>query len=802
MGKRSGLWSVCAVLLLLGAGYFTSCGSDDDDNGGEGSGKTYETLTTERKAVSAPDTAGTIKIGDTTYNSIQEALTAAESASADVTITLGKGTYKENGLTYTGAKTLTIKGLGEADYGLDVVIYGEGETLSTEKGRTSFEITGSGTVILENVTFKSSRQETKGTAQAEVIGTDGTGNLIAYNCSFLSGQDTLRTVTKSWFYKCYIEGDVDFLWMEYTNGIVALYEECVIRAIGSRTNAAYYTAPRLGRDYKVGKGIVIYNSTLEAESGLTKLYLGRNPWEGNASYYEQVAIVGSKLYLADGVSLHSDVWASKAEGTSDEAYIGFKTDDYFQASAKGLGARLTAEQVAAEYAGRNNILNRVYDTNAKRFKKDTDTSWDIASVITANGWEVTEDTSKDLLDGETEAVVKEYDLTGTTLDSTLTVTGFSHHHSSNSQQSGKNASIVVPVTGKAVVYVYGVYSGAGTITEDSQGAGLYDCNTGSTSKTKVSTYVVYNTSATKVTITPTSTTYLTRIVVEYDDTISFIPVESITVSTADNLTEVKANKTLQFSAALTPAEPTNTDIKWEVIEGGTAATIDQNGLLTALKPTADTKVVVKVTSYDANGVSGTKEITALKLDDSAGSLSWAPANAESVSLAADVTEANDTATGGDIAAYYKGTGTVLAASDFTIATSRNHKSITYTPSAQYTFAADDVIMTYKFPVTAQSALTLTNFSYAWGCGATNNIYGQVKIVGSDGTTALYTGEKLQSGTTEGHSNDGLVSSDALDVPLDAGATATIIVELTAKSAIENKTNGFTLADVVLDFKKK
>lgn len=48
---------------------------------------------------------------------------------------------------------------------------------------------------------------------------------------------------------------------------------------------------------KAGKGLVIYNSALQAESGL-EVYLGRNPWASSvlSSYYNNVAIVDSKLY--------------------------------------------------------------------------------------------------------------------------------------------------------------------------------------------------------------------------------------------------------------------------------------------------------------------------------------------------------------------------------------------------------------------------------------------------------------------------------------------------------------------------
>lgn len=810
----------CAASLLFGA-LSCSSGSDDDDGtvdggGSSGSGSQAETLgdggsyevladgtSAGRKAVTAPSSAGTItlKVGETstTYSTIADALSAAASASGDCVITLGTGTYSENGLSYSGSNDLKISGLGSAEYGLDVVILGQGSDTSSEKGRSTLAIAGSGNIVLENLTIKSSRAETAGTAQAEVIGTDGTGNLAAYNCSFISGQDTLRTVAKAWFYKCYIEGDVDFLWMEYTNGVAALYEECVIRAIGTRTTKAYFTAPRLGLTSKVGKGLVIYNSTLEAESGLTSLYLGRNPWAGSSDYYEQVAIVGSKLYLADGVTLNSDVWASAANGTSDQKYIGFKTDDYFPAGK--YGTRIGSSFVSTEYAGRENILNRLIVVASKKFQKDVDTYWDIAQVISDNGWTVTDDSSKSLLSGETDpsTLSKTYDFStansGAYVDSTVTLTGFANESGKTHAVGASGSTITFPVTGNCIVTVSGYYAGSGTIKAGNQGAALYDFNNKKTTVIE-KVYSVYS-DACDVTITATATTYITKIVVEYDDSLTFTPVSSITVSAGD--TSVASKKTLQFSYTLNPSEPTNDDVVWSITSGDSVASIDQNGLLTAGSAGADTSVTVRATSCDANAVYGEKTITVLKANDNAGELDWVKdwTTSTTVSTAAVADYSNGLATGGDVSAYYS--TETDAISTFSVATQRNQTGLAYTPSSAYTFEADDVMMTYKFPVTAgSSAITLTNFAYNWGCGATNNINGQIKVLDSNGT-ALYTGSKLKSGGTEGHTSDGIVASDALNITLAANTTATIVVEITALSAFSNKTNAFVLADAVLDF---
>ncbi len=587
-----------AALLTAGAllfgGMFMSCSSDSDDD---------ETPANETPGDTTKPV--TLKVGSssTSYDTIAEALSAAASASGDCEITLAAGTYEEDGLSYSGSNNLKISGLGTAEYGSDVVILGQGSDITTEKGRSTFAIAGSGNIVLENLTIKSTRQNATGDAQAEVIGTDGTGNLAAYNCSFLSGQDTLRTVAKAWFYKCYIEGDVDFLWMEYTNGVAALYEECVLHAIGSRTTKAYFTAPRLGLTSKVGKGLVVYNSKLEADSGLEKVYLGRNPWASSAmsSYYEQVAFVGT-TYDSSNVELNTDIWGSAANGTTDQKYIGFKTDKNFAAGK--YGTVIDDEFVATEYAGRENILNRLYVVASEKFQKDTDGYWDIAKVISDNGWTVTEDTSKSLLDGETEVESKTYDFStadsGAYVDSTVTLDGFSKHGTSANAVGAAGKTITIPITGRCIVTLKGDYSGWGTVKAGSQGEGVYCFETGGTSKYAECSYIVYDSSATSVVITASTTTYIYSITVEYDDSLEYTAVSGISVASSTDTPTVGV--AAKMTATITPDSATNSAVKWTSSDE-TVGTIDEYSGEVKFLTAGD--VTFTATARDGSGKTGT-----------------------------------------------------------------------------------------------------------------------------------------------------------------------------------------------------
>ena len=394
------------VMALLGALALTAWGTvacSHDSGGGGGSSEergslTHGPLTTERVArIALPEQApGTVELkqGATSLYS-GPSLTEAFGkipASGDCEITLSPGAYKVEGLNYKGSATIKIKGTGSAKYGMDVLIYGQGTNMKEESTRSTLSFEGSCNIILENLAIENTYRETKGDAQAETLGVGSSpfsGTLAAYNCAFISGQDTICTEGKAWFYDCYIEGDVDFLWMEKYSSKVALYENCRIRATSGRAERAYFTAPRLAVANTVGKGVVIWKSTLEAEDGFKEVFLGRNPWDEDndkekntnyfKDYYEQVAIVGTKYY---GPALSGAVWSgSGANGTPNQQFVGFKTDSNFAKSSSGVGARLTAAQVSAEYSDRNAILNRMYNVAEEKFENDAASGiWNIAAL--------------------------------------------------------------------------------------------------------------------------------------------------------------------------------------------------------------------------------------------------------------------------------------------------------------------------------------------------------------------------------------------------------------------------------------
>ena len=337
-----------------------------------------------------------------TFDTISAALKGVK-GSGEYKITLPKGTYNEI-LNYNGGAKITIVGDTDAAFGEDVVIAAEnnGELKKGKsadgkaiKDRCLFEFEGTGNLTLMNVTLHNTyvkKSNDEKNTQAEALGFDSTGNLAAYNCSFKSYQDTIRTVGKAWFYGCHIEGDVDFIWMEQT-GKVALYENCRIRArynpnVSSHT--AYVCAPRMNMANLISKGIVILNSDISCDEG-ERTYLARTPWK--EGYYSQVAYIGCTASGIDSGVWHKEPLTAK---NTPRTVIGWKMD---KATAENMGLSVDGrddviddETAKTEYGGRAAILNRTVSTSGI-YKKESK-PWNVAELAQKLGWNVAEDKSQ------------------------------------------------------------------------------------------------------------------------------------------------------------------------------------------------------------------------------------------------------------------------------------------------------------------------------------------------------------------------------------------------------------------------
>ena len=495
-------------------------------------------ITASREVVSAPAAANTVTVsgGGVTYSgtSIVEAFDKLASVSSgDITITLAPGTYDVpfgKGLNYKGGANIKILGTGTAKYGLDVLIKGRGKNQLENKTRPVLEVEGTGNLVLENVTIRNTTKRSEVTetndkgnklTQAEALGFDSSGTVAAYNCSFLSHQDTVRTVSKSWFYKCYIEGDVDFIWME-AGSIVGLYEECKIYMVGDdEKSEGYVLAPRIDLKPKVGKGNVIYKSRIIVGDGVKNAYLFRNPWSDYPdTLYNQGAVVDTEI----SGTLHSDLAKHDAWGEDghDPKHLGWKVDS---AIAGAYSSRLSsigtvdATTKASEYGGREAILNRMYNLSEKSYAQDNSDYWDIDAVIKDNGWNVTGDSSSSELDGDSSKTSVTYTFTdkdksnGWT-DSLVDTSNFSFDPNGYAQ-GNTNKTLTFWIVGDCTITVTGYYSGAATVTHGSSSAS-YKIATQGTSASAVLPLTGISSAGERVTITANEDkTYIKSIDIQY-----------------------------------------------------------------------------------------------------------------------------------------------------------------------------------------------------------------------------------------------------------------------------------------------
>lgn len=658
------------------------------------------------------------------YKTIQAALDAA-SGKGEYTVKLPKGTYEEV-LYYNGEATVVLSGDTKAEYGKDVVIAkaNDGDIAAikragtAQKARCLFEFEGTGNLVLENLTLHNTfeRGSIEGSnTQAETLGFDSTGYVAAYNCAFKSHQDTLRTTGKAWFYNCFVSGDTDFIWMEQA-GKVALFEECKILSVydkNASNHTSYIGAPRMAISKRAGKGLVIYNSSIDSEKDQVT-FLGRTPWTNG--YYNQIAYVNVK---AKGVS--NGVWYQTpltAEGIP-QTVIGWKLD---KATAKNLGVSadgrkdiLSDNDVKTEFAGRKAILNRYYDLAAGKYKKDSGDVFDCDGLAKKRGWTVKADASKELLAGEKESVRVEYVLDKPVVDG-LTCAGFEQESDKPHYQGKAGDSMSFKVAQPSIVTVQGYYAGNGTIKADKQGEAYYNMNNGSTAKFNEKVYVVYEPDST-VTITATAKSYITKITVDSDDGLKFIPVSKINVANEKKAVELKGRQALQMTAKLEPVNPSNVDYVWSVSDES-AATIDENGVLTALAVSAEKEIVVKATSCDSNKTAGEMKIKILPPEAGAFIATWldSPESSESLKGSSDDEKVA-------VAGKAKTSSGTWKFNSSKITPDLAKGSISYSGYSSPIKGKDKVYV--EFPLTAKENIQISQINIAYGNHGTGNMAASV-----------------------------------------------------------------------------
>lgn len=258
--------------------------------------------------------------GSGTFKTVQEAINAVpDFRKVTTTIFIKNGTYKEK-LNLSASKHMVTL-IGESvektiltydDYSKKTNIFGEEKGTS---GSSSFYIYGT-QFSAENITF----QNTAGpVGQAVALFVAGDKAKFT-NCRMLGFQDTLYTygyASRQYYYKCYIEGTVDFIFGSST----AVFEECEIFG----KTAGYYTAASTPDTTKYG--YVFINSKIHGDAPEGSFYLGR-PWRP----FSKTVFINCDL----GKQVKPEGWHNWNKPDTEQ------TTFYAEYKSKGLGANIKA----------------------------------------------------------------------------------------------------------------------------------------------------------------------------------------------------------------------------------------------------------------------------------------------------------------------------------------------------------------------------------------------------------------------------------------------------------------------------
>jgi len=281
--------------------------------------------------------------GSGNFKTVQEAINAVpDFRKVTTTIFIKKGIYKEK-LNLSASKH-NVKLIGEDvektiltfdDWAQKKNIFGEDKGTS---GSSSFYVYGTD-FTAENITFQNSAGPV-GQAVALFVAGD---KARFFNCRMLGFQDTLYTygyASRQYYYKCYIEGTVDFIFGSST----AVFDDCEIFC----KKAGYITASSSPDTTKYG--YVFLNCKITGDAPAESFYLGR-PWR---PYAKAVFI---KCHL--GKVIKPEGWDNWGKESNE------KTAFYAEYQNTGPGAN-SAKRVAwahqlSEAESKNYIIPQIFN---------------------------------------------------------------------------------------------------------------------------------------------------------------------------------------------------------------------------------------------------------------------------------------------------------------------------------------------------------------------------------------------------------------------------------------------------------
>jgi len=284
--------------------------------------------------------------GSGNYKTIQEAVNSVRDLGPyRVTIHIKKGIYREKLIIPSWKTKITL--LGEEKEST-IITNGDFSGKSNpggkdEFGKDKFTTYTSYTVLVQGDDFIADNLTIENNSgrvgQAVALHVEG-DRCIVKNCRLIGNQDTLYAATaqsRQLYQDCYIEGTTDFIFGEAT----VVLQRCTIKSLLN----SYVTAAATTQRQKFG--FVLLNCRLIADSGVTKVFLGRpwrpyaktvyincelgshivpegwNPWKGDAMFPDKIKTAYYAEYgnTGSGASTQNRVpWSKQLTSTEAQAY--------------------------------------------------------------------------------------------------------------------------------------------------------------------------------------------------------------------------------------------------------------------------------------------------------------------------------------------------------------------------------------------------------------------------------------------------------------------------------------------------
>ncbi|GAA1770293.1 pectinesterase family protein [Kocuria aegyptia] len=310
------------------------------------------------------DTPVVLEVGPgRAFRTVQAAVDAAEPGGARRTvIRIQPGEYREVLRVPSGKPRISLVGMGERPEDV-VLVYDNASGTVKPDGSGPFGTSGSASArvdgadfVARNLTFgndfdEAAHPELKN-RQAVALHLTGDRAVLS-GVRLLGNQDTLLVnspasgvVARSWFDRCYVEGDVDFVFGRGT----AVFEDCEIRSLdrGSATNNGYVTAG--SQDLGIAHGYLFDRCRFTSGATAGTVHLGR-PWHpgGDPRAVAQVLVRDSWL----GAHVSASPW-------TDMSGFSWREARFAEHHNRGPGAQVTPDRPQLPAGEEDRFTARTY----------------------------------------------------------------------------------------------------------------------------------------------------------------------------------------------------------------------------------------------------------------------------------------------------------------------------------------------------------------------------------------------------------------------------------------------------------